>query len=171
MLLALLLMTMGVQEQPAGDPLAPAREGKIRCVEPDTAARNCRSIIRYSVHDDGSFDATVSGFVGDDGATVIVYQTSGAIEGDAVCLTVRPYDLFHGTLYRGGKPLSDRDAALVQNEIRIQLQDLAGKKRCYIDQVQGGQLVSNVTLDGVVVPELARPVAWISPRDGYALSR
>ena len=165
----LLLLTL-LAAQAAPDPLAPARAGNLRCVEPDAARRSCRSIIRYTVHDDGSFDATVSGFIGNDGAVVIVYQTSGAIEGDGVCATIRPYDVLHGRLYRGGKPLSEQQAAPIQDRIRIQLQDVAGKKRCTIDQAAGARLVANVTLDGIVQTDQARPVAWISPQDGYALS-
>jgi hypothetical protein len=155
--------------QAAPEPLGPARAGNLRCIEPDAVHKNCRSIIRYTVHDDGSFDATVTGFIGNDGAVIIVYETSGTIEGDAVCATIRPYDVLHGRLYRDGKLLSERDAAPVQDSIRLQLQDMAGKKRCYVDQTVGGQLVSNVTLNGVVQPE-PQHIAWISPEDGYALS-
>jgi hypothetical protein len=168
MMLALLLMTAAVQELPPADPLAAAREGKLRCIQPDAARKNCRSIIRYKVHDDGSFDATVSGFVDGNGSTIIVYHTSGAIEGGAACTVVRPYDLLHGELYRDGKPLSAREAEPVEEQIRFQLQDIAGKKRCFIDRTEGGRLVSGVTLDGIVQSG-AVPVAWISPKDGYAL--
>jgi hypothetical protein len=165
-MLALLILLAAPQ---AADPLAPARAGNLRCIEPDAVHKNCRSIIRYTVHDDGSFDATVTGFVGNDGATIIVYQTSGTIEGEAVCSVIRPYDVLHGSLYRDGKLLAERDAGPVLDQIRIQLQDMAGKKRCYIDQSMGGRLVSGVTLNGIVQPDSPH-VAWVSPQDGYALS-
>lgn len=165
----MLLFLALLAAQAAPDPLAPARAGNLRCIEPDAVHKNCRSIIRYKVHDDGSFDATVTGFIGNDGATIIVYQTSGAIEGEAVCSVIRPYDVLHGNLYRDGKLLAERDAGPVQDQIRLQLQDIAGKKRCYIDQSVGGRLVSGVTLNGVVQPDSAH-IAWISPADGYALS-
>lgn len=165
-MLALLILLAAPQ---ATDPLAPARAGSLRCIEPDAVRKNCRSIIRYTVHDDGSFDATVTGFIGNDGATLIIYQTSGAIEGEAVCSVIRPYDVLHGSLHRDGKLLSERDAGPVQDQIRLQLQDMAGKKRCYIDQSVGGRLVSGITLNGVVQPDSPH-VAWVSPQDGYALS-
>lgn len=166
----MLLFLALLAAQAAPDPLASARAGNLRCIEPDAAKKTCRSIIRYTVHDDGGFDATVSGFIGNDGATLIVYQTSGAIEGDAVCAVIRPYDVLHGHLYRGGKPLSEQQAAPIQDQIRIQLQDMAGKKRCYIDQPAGGRLVSNITLNGVVQADQAQRVAWVSPDEGYALA-
>jgi len=165
----LLLLTL-LAAQAAPDPLAPARAGMIRCIEPDAAKKNCRAMIRYKVHEDGSFDATVSGFLGNDGNTIIVYDTSGAIEGEQVCSTIRPYDLLHGKLYRGGKPVSEAQAGPIQDQIRIRLQDIAGKKRCYLDQNVGGRLVSNVTLNGAVQADQAQHVAWVSPDDGYALS-
>lgn len=166
----MLLLLSLLAAQAAPDPLAQARAGMIRCVEPDAAKKNCRAMIRYKVHDDGSFDATVSGFVGNDGSTIIVYETEGTIEGDQVCSSIRPYDVLHGRIYRNGKLLSDTEAAPVQDQIRTQMQDLAGKKRCYLDQESGGRLVSNITLNGIVQADQAQHIAWVSPGDGYALS-
>jgi len=166
----MLILLSLLAAQAAPDPLAQARAGMIRCIEPDTVKKNCRAMIRYKVHDDGSFDATVTGFLGSDGSTIIVYETSGAIEGEQVCSTIRPYDVLHGSFYRDGKPVPERDAGPIQDQIRIQLQDVAGKKRCYTDQTVGGRLMSNVTLNGVVQADQSQHIAWVSPDDGYALS-
>lgn len=165
----LLFLTL-LAAQAAPDPLAQARAGMIRCVEPDTVKKNCRAMIRYKVHDDGSFDATVSGFLGGDGGTIIVYETSGTVEGEQVCSVIRPVDMLHGRIYRGGKLVEERDAGPIQDQLRIQLQDVAGKKRCTLDQTVGGRLVSNVTLNGIVQPDQSQHIAWVSPQDGYALS-
>lgn len=66
MIAALLLAgLLAGQSAPAAsaDPLAPTREGKLRCVAPNPARLTCRTIIRYKVASDGSFDATVAGLV------------------------------------------------------------------------------------------------------------
>ena len=169
MILATMALVMALAGQAAPDALALAREGKVRCIAPNAAAKTCQSIIQYTLHDDGSFDAKVAGIVRREPSVVVIYRTSGAVEGELVCSTVRPYDLLHGDFYRGDQPLTGPLAEQVHDELMLRLQAIAGQKRCYTDRLEGGQLHGAVTLNGIAHPEMDQTAVWVSPDEGYAL--
>jgi hypothetical protein len=169
MILTILGLLTAAVPQAAPDPLAPARQGKVRCIAPDAAKKTCQSIIQYTPHEDGSFDARVAGIVRREPSVVVIYRTSGAVEGELVCSTVRPYDLLHGDFFQGDKPLTGALGQQVHDELMLRLQAIAGQKRCYTDRVEGGQLHAAVTLNGIAHPEMDQTAIWVSPDEGYAL--
>lgn len=154
----------------AADPLAPAREGRLRCLSPNAAKRTCASITQYKVQTDGSFDAKVTGIVSRNPQVLIQYSTFGFVENGAVCTMIRARDFETAKLLSNGLPLTgaaDRDMRL---ELQGSVQPLAGKKRCYQDRAdEGGDLRAMVTLDGVAQPQLSQAVTWVLPGDGYAV--
>lgn len=167
MLAALMLLAAAAAGQ-EGDALAPAREGRIRCIAPDVRARTCATLVRYSVRDDGRFDALVTGVVSTEPVIVIEYNTDGQIEEGAVCSRVRPADFTAGKLSKDGAPLAPGVESAVRSKVMLALQPLAGRKRCYRDRVNGEGVLSDVTIDGALRPELAVRAIWVRPEDGYA---
>ncbi len=167
MIEAALLIAAVLGGQADADPLAPARAGKLRCVQPDVAARTCATIVRYTVRDDGGFDAAISGVVNLAPLVVIDYKTSGTIEDGAVCSVVRPADFNAGRLTKDSAPATAAVEAMVRPRIMAALQPLAGKKRCYRDKPEGNVLISDVTVNGVYTADLRQRAIWVSPEDGY----
>jgi hypothetical protein len=167
-LLTLLLLGAAPAPQEA-DPLAQARDGRVRCVAPDTRARTCASMTRYVPRADGSFDALVSGMVLRDPLVVLDYRTSGTVEDGAVCSVVRPVDIRDGKLSREGAPLAPALQADVAARVAAAVQPLAGRKRCYRDRFDGETYQSAVTIDGLLRPELSQRAIWVRPDDGYAV--
>lgn len=165
MLASLLLLAAPL---PATDALDPARMGKIRCVRPDSQARTCATMVRYTVHADGRFDAVVTGVVSTEPVVVLEYQSSGQLEDGAVCSTVRPIDFSAGKLTKDGAPLAPAVETTVRQRLMLTLQPLAGKKRCYRDRPDGDGLVSDVIIDGQVRADMNQRVIWVSPEDGWA---
>ncbi len=167
MLVSLVLLALAAAGQET-DTLAPAREGKIRCIAPDARARTCATMVRYSVRDDGRFDALVTGVVSAEPLIVIEYRTSGQIEEGAVCSMVRPADFTAGKLSKDGAPLAPGVENDVRAKVMAALQPLAGRKRCYRDRVDGEGVFSDVTINGALRPELGQRAVWVKPEDGYA---
>lgn len=167
-MLATLLLLATAAPLPAPDALDPARLGKIRCVSPDSQTRTCATMVRYSVHADGSFDAVVNGVVSTEPTVVIEYRTAGQLEDGAVCSTVRPIDFTSGKLTKDGAPLAPAIETSVRQRLMLALQPLAGKKRCYRDRPDGDGLVSDITIDGLVRSEMNQRAIWVSPEDGWA---
>jgi hypothetical protein len=170
LLLAGLLAGQSAPATPA-DPLAPAREGKLRCVAPNPARLTCRTIIRYQVADDGSFDATVAGLVSGDSGILLRYKTFGRIEEGGVCVMIRASDFQNGMLLSNGKRMAPNADQAMRLQVLNSVQPLQGKKRCTQDRTEDGTTRMIVTLDGVAHPELTQPVAWVARSEGYAVGR
>jgi hypothetical protein len=171
MMIASLLLLASPAPLPAtlpADALDPARTGKIRCVTPDSQARTCATMVRYTVHPDGRFDAVVTGVVSTEPTIVMEYQTSGQLEDGAVCSTVRPIDFTSGKLTKDGAPLAPAIETSVRQRLMLALQPLAGKKRCYRDRPDGDGLVSDIIIDGQVRADMNQRAIWVSAEDGWA---
>ncbi|MBO9711940.1 hypothetical protein [Sphingomonas sp.] len=155
-------------DAPTDDPLAPARAGRVRCIDPDVARHNCSSIVRFRVQDDGRFEATVSGII--EPRVMIVYKISGEVQGNAVCSIVRVDDFLAGKLYVEDKPATALEANAIRGRLVTRLSELSGKRRCFIDGTEGPGVTANVTVNGLLHPEMKQSVAWVSPTDGYAVA-
>lgn len=154
------------------DPLAPAREGKIRCVSPNMALKTCQSMVRYTVRGTDGFDAVVTGIIEREPVVLLRYSTFGRAEGGGVCSMVRLRDFETGQLMKGGSPLNRADEQAVRIRLLDAIQPLTGKKRCYLDrpsEAGQGPITSVVTVDGMVRPELQQTVIWVSPKDDFQL--
>lgn len=174
MIAALLLSgLLAGQSAPAttADPLAPAREGKLRCIAPNPAKLTCHTIIRYKVTAGGSFDATVTGIVSRESATLLRYKTFGRVEEGGVCVMMRASDFQNGMLLASGRPLAAKADSAMRLQVLDTVQPLQGKKRCYQDRTEDGITRAIVTLDGVAHPELTQTVSWVAPAEGYAVGR
>lgn len=171
MLLTLALaLLVPVQGDAAPDPLAPAKAGRIRCIEPDRTARTCGTIVRYTLRGDGAFDALVTGVVNRDPLIVLEYATFGQVRDGAVCSRIRPADFNAGKLTSNGTALSPALEANTRLKLMEALQPLAGHERCYRD-AGASELTVNVTIDGLLRPEMSQSAIWVLPEDGYAPGR
>lgn len=165
MLLPLLLSLAGAPQADA-DPLAPARQGMVRCTAPDRARKSCAALTRFILKPDGSFDAEVTGEGGPAGIQV-AYRMPGTIADGAVCFTHRTDTLAEARFTKPGARLAQSLQDTLRGQLAAAMAPLAGRQRCYRDHNVGGSLVSRTTLDGVAHPELDRPVAWVRAEDGY----
>jgi hypothetical protein len=170
LLLAGLLAGQSVPPAP-GDSLAPAREGKLRCIAPNPARLTCRTIIRYKVNSDQSFDAVVTGIVARDPTLLLRYETFGRIEEGGICVMIRVSDFQNGILLSSGRPLAPNADRAMRLQVLDGVQPMQGKKRCYQDRTEEGVVRAIVTLDGIAHPELTQTVAWVTPSQGYAVGR
>ncbi|MHA6719353.1 hypothetical protein ACX40Y_07845 [Sphingomonas sp. RS6] len=168
MLVALLAGVAPLQDQTVADPLAPARAGRIRCIDPDRAARTCRTIVRYTTRAGGGFDAMVTGVVSRDPTILIEYSTFGQVRDGAVCSRIRPVDFRDGRLTSNGAPLTPVLAQSTRDNLMLALQPLAGKERCYRETMSGDEIAVSVTIDGIVQSDMSQTAIWVMPEDGYA---
>jgi len=171
MLLSLALALLApVQAEAVPDPLAPAKAGRIRCIDPDRSARTCGTIVRYTLRGDGAFDALVTGVVNRDPVIVLEYSTFGQVRDGMVCSRVRPADFNSGKLTSNGTALSPALESNTRLKLMEALQPLAGHERCYRD-AGAGELTVNVTIDGLLRPDMSQTAIWVLPEDGYAPGR
>jgi hypothetical protein len=170
-LAALLLGASPLQTDAVPDPLAPVRAGRIRCIDPDRTSRTCSTIVHYTLRGDGAFDALVTGVVNRDPLIVLEYSTFGQVRDGAVCNRIRPADFNAGKLSSNGSALSPALETNTRAKLLETLQPLAGHERCYRDAASGDELSVNVTIDGILRPEMGQAAIWVLPEDGYAPGR
>jgi hypothetical protein len=168
-LLALLLSMAGLPGQDL-DALAPAREGRMQCIAPDTARRTCRSLVRYTLRGEDGFDASVTGLVSTEPVAILEYRTSGTVQDGAICSVIRPIDIRDGKLSKDGAPLSPAVEAQLRTRVMNAAQPLAGHKRCYRQRFDGIEYQSDVTIDGLLRPEMTQRSIWVRADDGYAVA-
>jgi hypothetical protein len=169
-LLPILAAAAPIQDAPA-DPLAPAREGRIRCVAPNMELRTCQAMIRYTPRGADGFDATVLAIIERDPVVLIQYETFGRIEQGGICGMVRASDFESGKLMKGGKPMTAADVQFVRLRLMDAAEPIIGKKRCFIDRPDAGKrtISTVVTLNGVAQNEQAQTVTWVEPGEKFAL--
>ncbi|WP_333571964.1 hypothetical protein [Sphingomonas sp.] len=171
MLLPLALALLApVQTDAAPDPLAPVKAGRIRCIDPDRAARTCGTLVHYTLRGDGAFDAQVTGVVNREPLIVLEYATFGQVRDGAVCSRIRPADFNAGKLTSNGTALSPALETNTRAKLLEALQPLAGHERCYRDS-GAGELTVHVTIDGLLRPDMSQSAIWVLPEDGYAPGR
>lgn len=166
-----LALLLPIQTDTVSDPLAPARAGRIRCIDPDRTSRTCSTIVRYTLRGDGNFDALVTGVVNRDPLIVLEYSTFGQIRDGAVCSRIRPADFNAGKLTSNGAPLTPVLQTSTRAKLLEALQPLAGHERCYRDSAAGEEIAVSVTIDGLLRPEMGQAAIWVLPEDGYAPGR
>jgi hypothetical protein len=125
-------------------------------------------MVRYTVHENDSFDAVVTGVISTEPTILIEYHISGQVEDGAVCSTVRPVDFSSGKLSKDGVALAPALETSIRERLMLMLQPLAGRKRCYRDKVDGDGIVSDITVDGLVRADMNQRALWVSPEDGWA---
>lgn len=158
--------------KPVADPLAPARAGKIQCLDPDPAARTCRGMAWFDLRGDGSVVAR----------QIIIFNNLPAYaaearfrvkrEGAALCGTLSDAEMASHRVVSSRAPCApardDRIVILFREEM---LATLWNRKLCsYHYERAGDDLQQEVgTVDGVFAGELMSLYSWIDPKAGWRL--
>ncbi|GAA0621807.1 hypothetical protein GCM10009422_17050 [Brevundimonas kwangchunensis] len=167
-----LAAALALLPQQIEDPLAPAREGKLMCVSPNTEAKTCSGLVTYS------FEA--------DGAIVTEARTAVSAAPPIVLLTRTPMHM------RGALECSRTDDFASQiTGVEIQGQALAGDQLNGMRQIIGAQAQQmlgtgemcaayhsaaddkvryEITMEGVAKPELGGEILWIDANAGWTVA-
>lgn len=152
------------------DPLAPARQGKVQCYEPDRAHKTCRSIGSYTFASDGSIMNQAEALISPQQLVIMKTNAPVVIRGDAECGTPRKQDLDAAEIDVNGRKLAEEQAAPARVQIEQAMASFIGKEICstYAAQSDGTMLTSE-TLGGVPMQN-HEVVLWVDPGDGYRIA-
>ena len=164
--LFLVLAASGAQ---AADPLAPARQGKIQCINPNAEKKTCMGFASYTVRADGTYDATATIMIAPAPAIAMETRSTGKVEGDQVCAVVRREDYTAATFTVDGKPADAATSEAIKGQILAAVASMEGKNACSRDKAEGNVMLAEMTLDGAARPDLNQRYIWVSPTDGYKL--
>lgn len=165
---------------PIKDPLKPAREGKMQCVNPDLAAKTCTSIYSYQFDKTGFVQTLRVALPNEINQIDIVIENRGNTEGGSICTTLSAsqavaFRLEEDWQSQGGAnafsatPYMSPWGDDMLERFRNATDKLIDKKICRNHYSAGKSLFSRAVSDGVVSPRASDSFVWVDPRDRYRL--
>lgn len=169
MIVAALSALLGLASltQAGDDPLAPARQGMMRCYDPDRAAKTCRHTIRYLFQPDGRI-------VGDEVVTmqetpriVMHMQATETVVDGMVCEKFVPEDYRTARFTIDGVEVPDEEledwqgAAIDVNVVR------PGQTMCLRSQLVGDVYRNQGFVDGKPMGPADWTWIWVDPAEGW----
>jgi len=171
--MTMFLALLAVLDVQSADPLAPARTGQLQCYRPDIAARTCVALSGYARNPDGSYRNPSEIPLPIAPLTTFKSVVRVVVHDGAVCGKITAADLDAGTFFRSGKPVSAAAARPLRDVLKRTMARLIGREVCttYTPEEGGDQLIAQVTVDGNYVQAADAPVLWVSPSDGFRVTR
>ena len=169
MIEALFLLLAAAAPQAAADPLAPAKAGKLQCANPNIEKKTCLGLTRYTANPDGSFVSTTTVMVAPQPVITMEVKSAGTVKDNTLCAPIRSSDFEAASIQMDGKPADPAIAGAIRAQVVASIAPMAGKMGCTRETPDGATAKAEVTLDGVLRPELTQRVLWVKPEDGYRL--
>lgn len=153
--------------QSAADPLAPARDGRLQCHEPDTARKTCAALAGYSFAADGTITNHAEIMLNPSPLIVMRDEQPVVVRDGEVC---GPFGDFADAVFTlDGQPADPSLATMIRGQVAAAFAAL-GTEGCTRYLPQGDGWLAEVIIDGHPRPDLNQPVIWVSPSDGYTVA-
>jgi hypothetical protein len=165
--LALLALPATAQ---TADPLAPAREGRLQCFEPNVAAKTCQSISGYTFQANGVIDNPAQVLINPSPAIIMYITSPVAVRNNAICGPFAAADLQRATFTVGGAAANDADTADIRSALTQQLAPMIGRETCMTLTPDGDGFRAETTIGGTPQPQQTQRVIWIGANDGYRVA-
>lgn len=150
----------------AADPLAPAREGRLQCHEPDAARKACAALAGYTFAADGTILNQAEVMLNPSPLIVMRDEEPVVVRDGAVCGRMTG---FEDTVFTvDGEPADPALAEALRGQVAAAFAEL-GTEGCTRYTPQGEGWLAEVSIDGAPRPEFNQRVIWVSPSDGYAV--
>ena len=148
------------------EPIKPAEAGKLQCHAPDRAAKTCQSLASYRALGDGVFENMAHVGLPTVPVTVMDVVSRVTIQNGQVCGRIEQADLETARFTRNGVELSAAMTAEYRKRVAMLYSSTMGHELCTAYEVDGEELITHPSIDGVAAPEMSRRVIWVSPEDG-----
>ena len=152
------------------DPLAPAREGRLQCFEPNVAAKTCQSISAYTFQPNGVIDNPAQVLIMPSPVIIMNINSPVTIRNSAVCGPLAAADIQRATFTIDGAAASETDTAAIRNELTQQLAPMIGQETCLTLTPDGAGFRADTTIAGAPQPQQTQHVIWVSANDGYRIA-
>ena len=170
MIIAMLLSLAGTNLLSGTDFLAQSRSAKMLCANPDADTKTCSSIASYKVSADGSVTETSEVLITPYEPITLTMSMKGEFAGRSACGAMTLEALRRGVILADGKPVPPERNALVLKKLETVMGPLVGKRACDTIRIEKDALVKYGTIEGVNIELPAKPVIWVSKKDGYRVA-
>ena len=152
------------------DPWAPARTGKIECVNPDFASKTCDSMAVYHWNHDGTIISEDTSILIGIPGIVQSSRTEVTLQGSRMCVVPDARRIEATTFQRDGREVSPQEADGYRRSLLAAYEPAFGRKLCVDISPYGNQYIVQITVDGNELPSATARLAWIDAKDGFHLS-
>lgn len=149
------------------EPIKPAEAGKLQCHAPDRAAKTCQSLASYRPLGDGVFENTAQVGLTTGPVMVMDVVSRVTVKNGQVCGRIQQADLDSANFTVNGVVLNAAMTAEYRKRVAALYAGMMGHELCTAYEVDGEELITHPSIDGVAAPEMSRRVIWVSPEDGY----
>ena len=169
-MMAAMVAAAGTPYGPVSNPLAPALYGEVECVDPDPVRRTCRALTSYSRNADGTYTSKSRYLVIGEPPSIVESVMDFRLVGNAACSSTSPNarDLDRMTI--AGKTASPAERAQVAANARKSYEYFTGGEVCVRHSWLNGELISQVSWDGVPRPDGSRQILWLKPGHNYRVA-
>ena len=153
-------------------PLAPARDGRGQCFNPNADAKTCVSIAWYGWDAKGFLVNHLDiALPSKDAAVVMTVEKAAVVKDGAVCSPIRVEDIVEAKFTVNGAPADD---ATTDHLRQLVVTGWAGVDRslvCTTFTPDGDGFRADETMNGAARPDLTQHVIWIGKDDGWKVAR
>lgn len=154
----------------SGDVLAPARQGQVQCFVPNAAAKTCQSIGSYAFNANGVIDNVSETLIMPQPVVVMRASSPVVVRNNAICGPLTEADIARATFTIDGRPATEQETANIRAGLTQQLAPMFNVDMCVsVTAVDGGYRADS-TVGGAARPDLAQPMLWVRPEDGYRVA-
>jgi hypothetical protein len=153
-----------------GDVLAPAREGKLQCFEPNAANKTCQSIGGYTFNTNGVIDNTADVLIMPQPVIVMRVISPVTLRDGAICGPLTLADIDGATFTIDGAAASAEDAQSIKTALAEQLAPMLNVETCITLTPVDGGFRADTAMAGTPRPDLSQRVIWVRPEDGYRVA-
>ncbi len=152
-------------------PIGPASHGKLQCYAPDVARKTCQSLASYRPNPKGGLDNIAVVLVATKPPIAMQTVSPVDVREGQICGVVRPEDFQSAEFTTEGRPVDPAQTAVLREKVLAAMKTYIGHEICTSFVPNGGSLLAKESIDGVADPSLDERVIWISPTDGYTVTR
>ncbi|MCX7358688.1 MAG: hypothetical protein NT015_11205 [Alphaproteobacteria bacterium] len=154
----------------SADPLAPAREGRLQCFEPNTSAKTCQALGGYVFQANGVIDNPAQVLISPSPAIVMRISNPVTVRNGAICGPLTAADVARATFTIDGAVASEADTTEIRSSLTQQLGQMFGQESCMTLTPDGDGFRSETTMGGVPQPQQTQHVIWVGANDGYRVA-
>ncbi len=162
------IMLAALPAQAEENHFAPAKAGKLECLNPNSQTKTCTSIGRYIWLPDGTILGEWEQEISGEPGVSVRSRTLVTIAENRVCSKITGGDgKFDVT--QNGKQLSDEEASGISSELSGQLEQMRGSTICISLTPHGDAYVLDYNVNGHTPVMSTQYMRWIDPGEGFTV--
>lgn len=152
------------------DVLAPAREGRLQCFEPNAAQKTCQTLGSYAFSSGGVISNAADILISPSPAIVMRITSPVTVRENAICGPLTAADIERASFTIAGAPASHDEASEIRAAMTEQLAPMFNVESCLTITQDSAGLRTDTSMGGVPQPHLTQRMIWVGANEGYRVA-